>query len=251
MKVLIVEDETVAFENLATILKSIDSSIKIIGNTESIRQTINWLSTNETPELIMMDIHLSDGNAFTIFQHITIEIPIIFTTAYDAYAIDAFKVNSIDYLLKPIKVVELAGAIEKFKKLSPGDELKYLSNQQELTPSNTYIAKMLIRDENKLIPIDINEVSCFYTTDKVTEIYLKNGMHYPYSKTLEQILHNLNPKDFIRANKQYILSRDSIKEMLIRYDNRLQVQLNIETPEKIFVSKNKSAEFKSWFTQLI
>ena len=249
MKVLIVEDETVAVENLAGILKGIDSSIEILGNTESIRQTINWLNTRETPDLIMMDIHLSDGNAFTIFQHITIETPIIFTTAYDDYAIDAFKVNSIDYLLKPIKEVDLARAIEKFKKLSPGEELKYLSNQQELTPPNTYIGKMLIRDNNKLIPIDINEVSCFYTTDKVTEIYLNTGKHYQYSKTLEQILHDLNPKDFIRANKQYILSRDSIAEMLIRYDNRLQVHLHIETPEKIFVSKNKSAEFKSWFTQ--
>ncbi|MCT4586769.1 MAG: LytTR family DNA-binding domain-containing protein [Carboxylicivirga sp.] len=251
MKVLIVEDETVAYENLAGILKSIDSSVEILGNTESIRQTITWLNTREKPDLIMMDIHLSDGSAFTIFQHLTIEIPIIFITAYDNYAIDAFKVNSIDYLLKPIKVVELARAIEKFKKLSPGDELNYLSNQQELTLPNTYIGKMLVRDNNKLIPIDISEVSCFYTTDKITEIYLNNGLHYPYSKTLEQILHDLNPKDFIRANKQYILSRDSIEEMLIRYDNRLQVQLKIKTPEKIFVSKNKSAEFKSWFTQLV
>ncbi|MGQ1788036.1 MULTISPECIES: LytR/AlgR family response regulator transcription factor [unclassified Saccharicrinis] len=251
MKVLIVEDETVAYENLAEILKKTDPSIVILGNTESIQQTINWFNTKDTPDLIFMDIHLSDGNAFAIFQHITLEIPVIFTTAFDNYAIDAFKVNSIDYLLKPLKEEELSRAIQKFKKLSPGEELKYITNQQFLKPPYSYIGKMLVRDNNKLIPIDIKDVSCFYTTDKTTEIYLTNGQHYPYGKTLEQIFHDLNPKDFIRANKQFILSRECIEEILIRYDNRLQVKLRIKTPETVYVSKNKAAEFKSWFTQLV
>ena len=251
MKVLIVEDETVAFENLAGILKKIDPSMFILGNTESIQQTIQWLNTKETPDLIFMDIHLSDGNAFAIFQHITVETPIIFTTAYDNYAIDAFKVNSIDYLLKPLKEEELIRAIQKLRKLSPGEELNYLTNQQYLKPPHSFIGKMLIRDNNRLIPIDIKDVSCFYTTDKSTEIYLSNGQHYPYGRTLEQVFQDLNPKDFIRANKQYILSRDSIEEILIRYDNRLQVKLKTDTPETVYVSKNKAAEFKSWFTQLI
>jgi len=121
MRILIVEDETAAYENLVDILAEIDPSIQIAGNTESISQTIHWLQSNPVPDLILMDIHLSDGSAFSIFKSITLETPVIFTTAYDEYAIDAFKVNSIDYLLKPIKVEELRNALEKFNKLKQPD----------------------------------------------------------------------------------------------------------------------------------
>ncbi len=136
MRILIVEDETAAYENLVDILAEIDPSIQIAGNTESISQTIHWLQTNPVPDLILMDIHLSDGSAFSIFKSITLETPIIFTTAYDEYAIDAFKVNSIDYLLKPIKVEELRQALEKFRKWTRQDVLQYLSQIVHLTAGN-------------------------------------------------------------------------------------------------------------------
>ena len=134
MRILIVEDETAAYENLVEIITGIDSSIQIAGNTESIRQTVRWLKTNKMPDLILMDIHLSDGTAFSIFDNIKIETPIIFTTAYDVYAIEAFKVNSIDYLLKPIKVEDMRRALEKFKKLSHSDILLYLAQLAQLAP---------------------------------------------------------------------------------------------------------------------
>ncbi|MDR0395128.1 MAG: LytTR family DNA-binding domain-containing protein [Tannerella sp.] len=246
MKVLIVEDETAAYENLVDILNEIDPLIEITGNTESISQTIQWLRTYPLPDLILMDIHLSDGSAFSIFDAIEVETPIIFTTAYDEYAIEAFKVNSIDYLLKPIKSDELERALQKFGKWKRSDIVEYLSRLTQLTPTPRYKDKLLIPVKDKLIPVDLPDVSCFYTTDKTTRIFLKNGESYPFSKTLEQISASLNPVDFCRANKQFIIARNSVKNITIWFDNRLLITLDTEVPERIYISKNKAAEFKSW-----
>jgi len=246
MKLLIVEDETAAYENLKDILFGIDPEIQIAGNTESIRQTVRWLKTNQMPDLILMDIHLSDGSAFSIFNNIKLETPIIFTTAYDEYAIEAFKVNSIDYLLKPIKVEDMNRALDKFRKLTRQDILQYLTKLTQFTPLPKYKDKLLIPFKDKLQPVDLNEISCFYTTDKNTRIYLKNGKSYSYSRTLEQIEESLNPADFIRANKQFIIARNSVKNITIWFDSRLLITLDIEPPERIYISKNKAAEFKAW-----
>lgn len=247
MKVLIVEDETVAYENLVEIIREIDPEIQIAGNAESISQTINWLQTNQMPDLIFMDIHLSDGSAFSIFNSIKVEIPIIFTTAFDEYAIESFKVNCIDYLLKPIKVEEMQRALDKFKKWTSKDIMQYLAQLAKLTPgSGNYKDKLLVPLKDKLLPVNLSEVSCFYTTDKNTRIYLKDGKYYPYSKTLEQISVSLNPANFIRANKQFIISRNSVKNITIWFDSRLLVTLDVDTPERIYISKNKASEFKAW-----
>ncbi len=246
MRILIVEDETAAFENLVDILSEIDPSIEVAGNTESIMQTIHWLQTNQLPDLIFMDIHLSDGSAFAIFDSVKLEIPVIFITAYDEYAIKAFKVNSIDYLLKPIKVEELKCALEKFRRWTREDVFKYLAQLNQFAPMPKYKDKLLIPIKDKLQPIGLDEVSCFYTTDKNTRIYLKNGKSYSYSKTLEQIESTLNPADFIRANKQFIIARHSVKDITIWFDSRLLVTIDIEAPERIYISKNKAAVFKSW-----
>ncbi|MFZ2339789.1 MAG: LytTR family DNA-binding domain-containing protein [Bacteroidales bacterium] len=198
MRILIVEDETAACENLAVILKEIEPEIQIAGCTESITQTVRWLKNNELPDLILMDIHLSDGSAFSVFDKLTIETPVIFTTAFDQYAIEAFRVNSIDYLLQPV---------------------------------------------------GIEEVSCFYTTDKNTRVCLKNGSWYSYPGTLDQIESTLNPAEFIRANKQFIVARNSVRNLTIWFDSRLLVTLDVETPERIYVSKNRAAGFKAWIVR--
>ena len=249
MRILIVEDETAAYDNLVDILTEIDREIQIAGYTESISQTIHWLKGNPLPDLILMDIHLSDGSAFSIFKSIKLETPIIFTTAYDEYAIEAFKVNSIDYLLKPIKTEDLKRALDKFRKLTRQDILKYLSQLTQLTPLPQYKDKLLIPFKDKLQPVDLKEIACFYTTEKSTRIYLKSGKWYAYSKTLEQIEATLNPADFIRANKQYIVARSSVKNITIWFDSRLLLTLDIEPPERIYVSKNKAAEFKAWIVR--
>lgn len=246
MNVLIVEDETAAYESLVEILKDIDPTIQVVGNTESVRQTVAWLQTNTEPDLILMDIHLSDGSSFLIFESIEVEIPIIFTTAYDEYAIEAFKLNSVDYLLKPIKTEELAHALNKFKKWTRNDVVEYLSRLTQLAPTPRYKDKILIPIKDKLLPIDLRDVSYFYTTDKSTQICLKDGQSYPYSKTLEQIFTSLNPAGFYRANKQYIIARDSIKDITIWFDSRLLITLDTDVPERIYISKNKAADFKTW-----
>ncbi len=246
MKILIVEDETVAYENLITIIAEIELDIEIVGNTESISQTINWLQTHPAPDLILMDIHLSDGSAFSIFDSIQVETAIIFTTAYDEYAIEAFKVNSVDYLLKPIKTDELTRALRKFSKWTRTEVVEYLTRMTQVNPSPRYKDRLLIPVRDKLIPIALKDVACFYTSEKNTKICMKDGSSYPYIKTLEQISINLNPTEFFRANKQFLIARDSVQNITIWFDNRLLINLCIDTPERIYISKNKASEFKTW-----
>ena len=249
MKVLIVEDETAAAENLAEMLYEIDPDIQVLGNTESVQQTVRWLQGNERPDLIFMDIHLSDGSSFAIFQQMEVEIPIIFTTAYDQYAINAFKVNSIDYLLKPIKEQDLRQALLKFGKLNQQDTDQYLKLLKQLTLAQEYKSRLLIPNRDKLLPIEVKDVAFFYSTNKNTEIYLNDGKHYPCTMSLDQLLTQLNPNEFIRANKQFIVSRTAITNITIWFDSRLLVNVCVDVPERIYVSKNRAAEFKNWIVK--
>jgi len=246
MKVLIVEDETAAYESLVEILREADPAIQIAGNTESVSQTVSWLGNNPLPDLILMDIHLSDGSAFLIFEYIEVEVPIIFTTAYDEYAIEAFKVNSIDYLLKPIKSTELRRALSKFRKWSANDILSYLSKVSHLRVAQRYKDKLLIPVKDKLLPVELKDVCYFYTSDKNTSICLRDGTHFTYFSTLDQIFSSLDPAHFYRANKQYIVARNDVKNITIWFDNRLLLTLDTAVPEPIYISKNKAADFKAW-----
>jgi DNA-binding LytR/AlgR family response regulator len=248
MKVLIVEDETAAFENLKSILMEIDPSVELLEHTESVVQTIRWLNGHPAPELIFMDIHLSDGSAFNIFPAVTVETPVVFTTAYDEYALDAFKVNSIDYLLKPIEPDEMRRALDKFRRWERRDVPDYLSRLSSLTPGGRYSGKILIPVNNDLIPVDVRSISCFYGSSGDTRIILKDGRMYRYGKALENIYASLGPQLFFRANKQYIVARDSIRNITIRFDKRLHVTMDTDVPERIYVSKNRAARFKQWLT---
>lgn len=249
MRVLIVEDETAAYENMADALRTIDPAIEIAGNTESVSQTLEWLQTHPLPDLIFMDIHLSDGSAFLLFDRMKIETPVIFTTAYDQYALDAFRVNSIDYLLKPVKPEELQRALDKFRHWMPADMGGYLSRLMALAPKPAYKEKILVPLRDKLLPLPLTDVACFYTTNKQTLVCLKDGRQLPYVKTLEQIMAMLNPSRFIRANKQYIIARDSVREIVVWFDSRLLVKLTTDTPEPIYISKNRATEFKAWMVE--
>ena len=178
MKVLIIEDETTASENLMAMLKEIDPSIEVLHVLESVQQTVRWLSTNPAPDLMFMDIHLSDGSAFTLFDQMDVQTPIVFTTAYDQYALDAFAVNSIDYLLKPIKTSELTRALEKFKKWGKADVIAYLEQMMKLRPgakeSHEYKQSLLIPYRDKLLPVNTDDIACIYSTDRKTQVFLKN-----------------------------------------------------------------------------
>lgn len=246
MKVLIVEDETAAYESLVEILKEISPGTVVLGNTESVSQTVNYLRNNPAPDLIFMDIHLSDGSAFLIFDYMDVEVPIIFITAYDDYAISAFKVNSIDYLLKPIKTTELEQAMVKFSKRTPTDLVAYLSKVSQMVVPKGYNDKILIPVKDKLLPVEVAQISYFYTSDKTTVICLKDGTQFNYFSTLDQVFSSLNPASFYRANKQYIIARNTIENITIWFDSRLLLTLDTTVPEPVYISKNKAADFKVW-----
>ena len=259
MKVLIIEDETAASENLIAMLQEIDNEIEVLKVLESVQQTVRWLSSNPAPDLIFMDIHLSDGSAFTLFQEIEVTVPIVFTTAYDQYALEAFTVNSIDYLLKPIKTSELERALEKYKRWTHNDVMNYLQRMMKIKPSGTslrsgaggttdYTTSLLVPVKDKLVPVSMDDVACIYSTDRKTQIYLKSGEVMFYNRSLDSIIVGLDPTRFFRANKQYIVARDCVKEIVIWFDSRLLLKMPIELPEPLFVSKNKAAEFKNWMT---
>lgn len=251
MNVLIIEDETAASENLIVMLQEIDPEIKVLAVLESVQQSIRWLASNPAPDLIFMDIHLSDGSAFTLFQETEVTVPIVFTTAYDQYALEAFKVNSIDYLLKPIKTQELARALDKFRKWSHSDVIDYLQRMMKMRPSqqsSVYTTSLLVPVKDKLVPISMDDVACIYSTERKTQIYLKSGRMMLYNRSLDSINGSLDPSRFFRANKQFIVARDCVKEIVVWFDSRLLVSMPIELPEPLFVSKNKAAEFKNWIT---
>ena len=250
MRVLIIEDETAASENLIAMLQEIDSEIEVLQVLESVQQTVRWLSSNPAPDLIFMDIHLSDGSAFTLFQEMEVTVPIVFTTAYDQYALDAFTVNSVDYLLKPIKTSELTRALDKFKRWTQSDVMDYLQRMMKMRPagSGNYTTSLLVPVKDKLVPVSMDDVACIYSTDRKTQIYLKSGQMMLYSRSLDSIAGGLDPSKFFRANKQYIVARDCVKEIVVWFDSRLLVSMPIELPEPLFVSKNKAAEFKNWMT---
>ena len=250
MKVLIIEDETAASENLIAMLQETDPEIEVLKVLESVQQTVRWLSSNPLPDLIFMDIHLSDGSAFTLFQEMEVTVPIVFTTAYDQYALEAFTVNSVDYLLKPIKTSELERALDKFKRWTQGDVMDYLQRMMKMKPagSGDYTTSLLVPVRDKLVPVSMDDVACIYSTDRKTQIHLKSGRMMLYNRSLDSIIGGLDPAKFFRANKQYIVARDSVKEIVVWFDSRLLVNMPIELPEPLFVSKNKAAEFKNWMT---
>ncbi len=250
MKVLIIEDETAASENLIAMLQEIDPEIEVLKVLESVQQTVRWLSSNPAPDLIFMDIHLSDGSAFTLFQEMEVTVPIVFTTAYDQYALDAFTVNSVDYLLKPIKTSELTRALDKFKRWTHSDVMEYLQRMMKMKPStsNDYMTSLLVPVKDKLVPVSMEDVACIYSTDRKTQIFLKSGQMMLYNRSLDSIIVGLDPSRFYRANKQYIVARDCVKEIVVWFDSRLLLRMPIELPEPLFVSKNKAAEFKNWMT---
>ena len=246
MKTVIIEDETAAAVNLKVMLGESFPEIEVIAFLESITDVIEWFSSNSMPDLVFMDIHLADGNAFKIFDSISITCPIIFTTAYDQYALEAFRVNSIDYLLKPINANDLNRAISKMKRLE-GHELKEYSEQisRMIRRTNT-IYTFLVIIGDKIIPVKSDEIAFFYTMNEKVTAYTEDSKEMPIDKTLETIMTLLPKHLFFRANRQFIISRKYIKDISIWFGNRLSVNMSVRTPEKIIISKARAPEFKQW-----
>lgn len=260
MKTVIIEDEKAAVRNLTSLLNEVKPEAEIIAILDSINSTIEWFGIHPMPELVFMDIHLADGSAFEIFDHISITCPIIFTTAYDEYALRAFKVNSIDYLLKPIGKEDIEHSFEKLNNLQdavPENGSRQQNQEEELL----HLIHSLKKQENykthflipmkgdKLLPVSIDIIQLFYIKDCQVKAVLTDGVEYNFSLTLDELVDCLNPSLFFRVNRQFLISREAIKDIDLWFNSRLSINLrHSRMTEKILVSKARVAEFKEWFS---
>lgn len=252
MKVLIIEDEAPAFRRLEKILLEVEPSTEILEVLDSVEDSVKWLRNHEAPDLIMMDIQISDGISFQIFDEIKVESPVIFTTAFDEYLLRAFKVNSIDYLLKPIKKEDLGHALDKFKSLTgekeQGVDLSQLLKQISLTET-TYKSRFLVKQGDKMLAIKTEDIVCFQSKHGVVHIVTKHGQKYLTDFTLEDLTNQLDPKHFYRANRQHLINADYVSVVHKHFKGKLLVEMNHFTEDQILVSSEKATSFKAWLDQ--
>ncbi len=251
MKTLIVEDEVLAAQALRKLLGEVSPEAEVMGVIETIEESIEWLENNDMPDLIFMDIHLADGSSFSIFEKIDVTCPVIFTTAYDEYALKAFEVNSIDYILKPINKKDLEHAMGKYRSLvlsSPqtGGRFDELFQQMGGTQKK-YRNYFLIPERDKLIPLLSKNIAYIYIDTKTVKAVSLEGKSYYMNHPLDELMAQLDPAIFFRANRQFIISRHAVQDISIWFGSKLSVNLTVETPEKIIVSKARVSEFKNWF----
>lgn len=249
MKTLIIEDETAAAVNLQTLLTRTDPAIEVCGVLESIAESIDYLTSQPMPELVFMDIHLADGESFRIFDRVEITCPIIFTTAYDQYALEAFKVNSIDYLLKPITSEDLRRALEKLRRLSAPERRSIAERAATMAtavrPSQNVF---LVQVRDRIRPLRADDVAYFYTSDERVSAYTLSGEVLTIDKTLEALTSLLSEQDFFRANRQFIIARKALRDISVWFGSRLALNLILDTPERIVISKARVPRFKQWLT---
>jgi DNA-binding LytR/AlgR family response regulator len=251
MNVLIIEDEAPAFRRLQKCLEELDEEIDIIDVLDSVEESVNWLRKHPHPDLIFMDIQLSDGLSFEIFESIPIRKPVIFTTAFDEYMLRAFKVNSVDYLLKPIKKEELAKSLEKYH------ELKYIFGKEEsvklhalirnIRPEeNHYRSRILVKKNDQLISVETQDILCFQVRLGVVHLLTRDGRTFLMDQSLDELAQQLHPGRFFRVNRQYIIHFPCIEEVHKYHKGKLLVKLSRDTGEPIVISAEKSADFKGW-----
>jgi len=250
MKVVIIEDEAPAFRRLQKILEEIDPEIDIIEVIDSVEESVKWFNNHNQPDLIFMDIQLSDGLSFEIFDQVKIIKPVVFTTAFDEYMLRAFKVNSIDYLLKPIKKEDLDRSLAKYKDFkttfteSSGD-ISSLIGQIRLDDKK-YKSRFLVKKGEQLVSIPANDVSIFYTHNGVVHLKTNADKVYILDFTLDELGQQLDPESFFRANRQFIISLEGIKTIHKWYKGKLLVETHVPTEEQITISTEKATQFKSW-----
>lgn len=247
MNCLIIEDEKVAAERLSGLIKKYDSSIEILNVIQSVKKTVKWLNANEVPDLIFMDIQLADGLSFEIFEQTIVKTPVVFTTAYDEYALRAFKVNSIDYLLKPIGQDELKTAIDKFKENNKPKEIPAQVFDNVLHAlTKKYKSKFVIKVGEHIKVFTTEDVQCFYSMEKYTFLQNNSGRDYAISHSLDQLEDLLDPEGFFRINRKYIVSFSAIYDIISYSNSRLLVKLHSNKSDDLIVSREKVQDFKSW-----
>lgn len=253
MRVVIIEDESKTAKELQRMLEHLDNSIQIEAILTSVSAGIKWLRTNAAPELIFSDIQLGDGLSFEIFREVKTETPVIFCTAFDEYAIKSFESNSIDYLLKPIEEDALTKSLEKYARLKEHlvASTAYPRNLNNvLTQMDpNYKQSILVHYRDKIIPVKVIDIQFIYASGGAVYIYLPNDKNYPVQYTIEQLETMLNPQQFFRANRQFIINRDAISNIEHYFNRKLYVAATCPTPEKIVIGKLKAQSFLKWIEQ--
>jgi DNA-binding LytR/AlgR family response regulator len=247
-KVIIVEDETAAAVNLRSMLSTVVGEVEVVALLESVEEAVEYFRGDVDADVVFMDIHLADGDSFRIFRSVEIDIPIIFTTAYDEYALEAFKVNSIDYLLKPFGEEELRRALDKLNRLTASERVAQRGSVEKMVAEreSEVVQTMLVRYKDKIIPVKMDDVAYFYTYAERVTLTTLSGESYPVDKTLEALSQQLSADKFFRANRQFIISRRAVKDIAVWFGSRLALNLTVETPERIIISKARVPEFKQW-----
>ena len=246
MRVVIIEDETAAAQNLTVILRKVRPDVEIVEALDTVVDSVEFFRSKPELDLVFMDIHLADGSSFRIFDSVEISVPIIFTTAYDQYAIEAFKVNSIDYLLKPINEEGVKRAINKWQRLTSVERKEYSERVNEVAQTRPAEQTFLVHFRDKIVPLKAEDVAFFHTFEERVTAYCFGGEKYQIDQTLEALQSKLSSKDFFRANRQFIISRKSVKDISVWFGSRLSANLTLETPERIVIPKARVHDFKEW-----
>jgi DNA-binding LytR/AlgR family response regulator len=250
MNVLIIEDEPQAAKRMETLMKELEPSVIIIGKIDSIKNAVEWIPNNPPPDLILMDIQLADGISFSIFERCTVQSPVIFTTAYDEYALKAFKVNSIDYILKPVDKDELSAALTKFRsmKRSAPDTKLLLDNIGQAVQMLTkrYKSRFMIKVGEHLKTIETTSLLYFYSQDKATFCYTTDNRSLILDYTLEQLEEMVDPSIFFRVNRKYLVSATTITDIISYTNSRLKLKLKGSQDDDIIVARERVQDFKEW-----
>lgn len=247
-KVLIIEDEKLNGDRISRLLLEIRPTIHILAVLPSVKKVIQWFNENESPDVILMDIQLADGLSFEVFNIVDISCPVIFTTAYEEYAIKAFKYNSIDYLLKPIIKTELEDAFRKLERTTkkPYDQFGMIENLLAYMQIKNYRQRFLIPYRDGYHKVSTKDIAFFKSLNNITFAHLYSGESLIVSNTLEVLVQELDPKDFFRVNRQYIVHMDAIQKVHNFFNGKLKLNLRNYPNEGITVSRNKAPEFKAW-----
>ena len=249
MKVLILEDESLAADRIRKLISEIDDSIEILADIKSIEEGLTWFEANEPPDLIISDIRLLDGLSFELFKQVKTETPVIFTTAYDQYAIKAFEVNSIDYLLKPIQKEKLQASIQRHIKRTEDQKFPAdFSNLYDLIQNQkkAFKSRFMIKAGQKILALPVEKIAYFFSQHKLTYAVTRDGKKYPIDQPLEVVDSQLDPKTFFRANRQYLISIESIGEIEPYFKGRLKVTLDPPAQDELTISAERTPEFKHW-----
>ncbi|MCK4664928.1 MAG: response regulator transcription factor [Bacteroidales bacterium] len=251
MKVVIIEDEKIVAERLEQLLYKIDNSISVLAKIRTIRDAVIWLNNNN-PDLIFLDIHLADGLSFKIFEQIEIKTPVIFTTAYDQYAIKAFKVNSIDYLLKPINIDDLTQSINKYKdliKTKSSGTIDFKTLIEAIDKKSEYKKRFTISIGRKIKIINTNDIAYFYVLEKSIFVHTYDNKNIAIDYSLDKLESLLDPEIFFRINRKYLININSIKNIYTLSKSRIKVELNPPANEDVIISFKRSGMFKKWLNQ--